>query len=185
MILRGLLLLARGSKSGIREFGDDLDSFTSALAPLIAFPLVFAGITALEGHWEAAAVAFLAQLCSALTLPVILYEYAKRTNREALWLRTVVAAYWSVWVAIPVALIMFMISGILIGAGLPQAAAIHGAEAALVLYMLWLQWVVFSAGLGAGRLEALALLVACGVVLVVCTVTPVALGYALHSPVVG
>ena len=36
MIFRGLMLLARGQKTGIKEFGNTLDSFTASLAPLIA-----------------------------------------------------------------------------------------------------------------------------------------------------
>jgi hypothetical protein len=185
MIIRGLFMLARGEKAGIREFGDDLDSFTSSLAPLVAFPLVWAGITALSGQWESALVAFLAQICAVLALPVIVHAYAARTNREELWLRTVVAMNWSLWVAIPAALLVGLLGGLLEGAGLPAGLVGHAAMAGLLLYMLWLQWFIFSAGLGTGTLEGFALLVTCGLAQALFAITPMALGYAMHSPLVG
>ena len=97
MILRGLLLLARGQKSGIKDFGNSADGFTASLAPLIAFPLVGAGISALGGQWQLAAIGLLSRLCAVLALPLITYEFARRTGREALWLRTATALDWSFW----------------------------------------------------------------------------------------
>ena len=38
MILRGLLMLAKGDKAGLDEFGNSLEAFTASLAPLIASP---------------------------------------------------------------------------------------------------------------------------------------------------
>ena len=56
MILRGLFLMARGAKSGIKEFDNSMDAFTASLAPLIAFPLVGAGVSALGGQWQLALI---------------------------------------------------------------------------------------------------------------------------------
>ena len=44
MILRGLLLLARGGRAGMKEFDNSADALAASLAPLIAFPLVGAAL---------------------------------------------------------------------------------------------------------------------------------------------
>ena len=83
MIFRGLLLLARGKKSGIKDFANTMDAFTASLAPLIAFPLVGAGISVLGGQRQLAAIGLLSRFCGVLALPVITHEFARRTGREA------------------------------------------------------------------------------------------------------
>ncbi len=73
MILRGLWRLAKGDAAGIKEFGGGLDNFYASLAPLIAFPLVGALVTAMQVDWRVAVLSFLARLCGVLVLPVLVY----------------------------------------------------------------------------------------------------------------
>jgi hypothetical protein len=185
MILRGLYLLARGAKEGMREFGDDLDSFTSSLAPLIALPLVGDGFMAAGGDWRGAGIGFLAQLCSVLSLPVIVYEFARLTKHDANWLRTVVALDWSVWVVLPAALAVGICGGLIATAGVPVESATYAAIAALLVYMLWLHLFIIRTGLGLGWGQAVALLFMCAAVQGMCAVTPMLLGFGPHGPLTG
>jgi hypothetical protein len=147
MIWRGVFLLARGKAAGIKEFGNSMDSMTASLAPLIAFPMVGAAITAINGQPKLAAIAFLARLCAVLALPVITYEFARLTKRDSLWLRTTTALDWSFWIIIPLLLIAGFTGAGLVSAGLDIKYAEYAALALLIAYLLWLQWFTIRTGL--------------------------------------
>jgi hypothetical protein len=165
MIWRGIWLLARGRAAGIKEFGNSVDALTASLAPLIAFPMVGAGITALGGQPKLAVVAFLARLCAVLAVPVITYEFARLTKRESLWLRTTAALDWSFWLIIPLLLVAGFIGTGLVTAGLAVKNAEYAAMAMMIIYMLWLQWFTVRAGLETTALAAAALVLANTIVL--------------------
>jgi hypothetical protein len=154
MIWRGVWLLARGRAAGIKEFGNTVDSLTASLAPLIAFPLVGAGITAMNGQPKLAAVAFLARLCAVLALPVITYEFARLTKRDTIWLRTTTALDWSFWLIVPLLLVAGFIGTGLVTAGLAVKYAEYAAMGLLIAYMLWLQWFTIRTGLETSALAA-------------------------------
>ena len=159
MIVRGLLRLARGDKGGIAEFDGSAEGFAASLAPLIAFPLVFSGSIILAGNWREGVLAFLCSMCMVLAVPVIVYEVASRSGREALWLRTATALDWSFLMFLPLC------------AGAIRAALVAAAEGLSLQndivtilgmmggYMLWYHWVILRAGLGLSGLQA-AMLVA-------------------------
>jgi hypothetical protein len=146
-ILRGILLLAFGQAKGIEEFGNTPDALTAALAPLIAFPLVGAGLVALSGQPLAAGLAFLARLCGVLVLPVTTQLYAKYTGREAFWFRTATALSWSFWLLIPLLLVAAFIGALLVGAGVKEGRAEQVVVVVLACYILWLHWFIARAGL--------------------------------------
>ncbi len=154
MILRGLLLLARGQKSGIVDFRNTMDAFTASLAPLIAFPLVGASLSALGGHWQVALVGFCARLCAVLVLPLLAYEFARLAGRETLWLRTAAALDWSFWMMIPVLFILALISSAMVAMGLPMQMAIYIILGAMGVYLLWYHWVIVRAGLEVSHVQA-------------------------------
>jgi hypothetical protein len=181
MILRGLFFLARGAKEGMKEFGDDMDSFTSSLAPLIAIPLVAAGLVGGGGDWRGAVMGFLAQLCWVLALPVIMFEYARWLQRDTQWLRTAVALNWSVWLVLPVALLAGILGALVAAFGVPVEVATLGALGALLAYMFWLRWFIFTAGLGLTGWQAAGLVMICAAVQVVCLGTPLVLGFTGHG----
>jgi hypothetical protein len=165
MIWRGIWLLARGRAAGIKEFGNSVDALTASLAPLIAFPLVGAGITATNGQPKLAVIAFLARLCAVLAVPVITYEFARFTKRESLWLRTTAALDWSFWLIVPLLVAAGFIGTGLVAAGLSVKNAEYAAMALMIAYMLWLQWFTVRNGLEATALQAAGLVLANTVVL--------------------
>ncbi|MDE8347234.1 MAG: hypothetical protein POH28_13835 [Acidocella sp.] len=178
MILRGLWLLARGRDTGLREFADGLDGFTASLAPLIAFPLVGAGVSALGGDWQLAIIAFLSRVSVVLALPLIIHEYARRTGREALWLRTATALDWSFWLLMPLLFIAAFAGAALVEAGVAMQNAEYAALGFIVGYQIWLHWFVVRAGLQMKALAAAALVLVSGAVALLLTAAPFALNYA-------
>ena len=127
MILRGLLMLAKGDKAGLNEFSNSLESFTASLAPLIAFPLVGAGISVAAGQWQIAIIGFLSRGCAVLVLPVMTYEFARRFGRESLWPRTATALNWSFWMVVPMIFISAFAGALMVQAGLTPLQAITAA----------------------------------------------------------
>lgn len=179
MILRGLFLMARGAKSGIKEFDNSMDAFTASLAPLIAFPLVGAGVSALGGQWQMAIIGFLSRLCAVLALPLITHEFARRTGREALWLRTATALDWSFWLLVPMLFIAAIAGTILVQLGLAMESAEYVALGLMGGYLLWYHWFIVRTGLVLGRRQAAFLVVITGLTIALFTAGPFLLSYAL------
>jgi hypothetical protein len=154
MIVRGLLRFARGDKGGISEFDGTLEGFATSLVPLIAFPLVFSGSVILSGEWRVGVLAFLSSVCMVLVVPVIIYEVAKRTGREALWLRTATALDWSFLMFVPLLAGAICAAAVAAAAGLPlqdDFAVILGMMGG---YMLWYHWLILRAGRGLSGWQA-------------------------------
>jgi hypothetical protein len=158
-VLRGIFLLARGRKAGIAEFANTQDALSASLAPLIAFPLVGAGIIALGGHPELGVIALLSRLCGVLALPVITHAYAKWMGREASWLRTATALNWSFWVLIPMLFTAALIGAGLVTAGLPNIRAEEIVIFLTCAYMLWLHWFTVRIGLDLSSGKAIGLVI--------------------------
>ena len=158
-ILRGIFLLARGKQAGIAEFANTGDALSASLAPLIAFPLVGAGIIAFGGQPKLAAIAVLSRVSGVLALPVITHAYAKLMGKENLWLRTATALNWSFWLLIPLLFVTAMIGAGLVTAGLPQIKAEAAIIVLLGAYMLWLHWFIVRSGLSLSVLQAVGLVI--------------------------
>lgn len=58
-VLRGILLIGRGRREGLAEFGSSRDAFLASLAPLLAFPLVGAALMMAGGQSRGAAASLL------------------------------------------------------------------------------------------------------------------------------
>jgi hypothetical protein len=177
MILRGLLQLARGDKSGIKDFGNSMEAFTASLAPLIAFPLVGAGLSMVGGEWRLALVGLLSRLCAVLALPLITHEFARRTGREELWLRTATALDWSFWILIPLLFLTAFAGALLVEAGLTMSMAELLALGVLAGYLLWYHWFIVRTGLALGVWQAVLLVVLTSLAVGVFTVGPVLLDF--------
>ncbi len=176
MILRGLWRLAKGDAAGIKEFGAGLDNFYASLAPLIAFPLVGALVTALQVDWRVAVVSFLARLCGVLVLPVLVYEFARFYGREPMWLRAATALNWSFWALLPVLLVGAFLGAILAQMGLPMRTAELATMGVMGAYLLWYRWFILRAGLGLNGWRAALIVLVSGTLIALFTVVPVALG---------
>jgi hypothetical protein len=178
VILRGLFLMARGAKSGIKEFDNTMDAFTASLAPLIAFPLVGAGVSAVGGQWQLALIGFLSHLCAVLALPLITHEFARRTGREALWLRTATALDWSFWLLVPLLFVAAIAGAVFVQFGLPLMSAEYIALGLMGGYLFWYHWFVVRTGLVLGRGQAAFLVVITSLAMALFTAGPFLLDYA-------
>ncbi len=176
MILRGLLLLARGRAEGIKEFDNTENALTASLAPLIAFPLVGAVITAVNGAPRLAIIGFLARLCAVLAAPLIVFELARLSGRRSLWLRTAAALDWSFWLLVPLLLAAGIVGGCLVAAGVGQNHAIAGAFAAILAFLFWSQWFVVRAGLNLRPVAAAAVVAAVWLAIALCSAGPGLIG---------
>lgn len=184
MILRGLFMLARGRKAGINEFSGSMDAFSASLAPLIAFPLVGAGISAMSGQWAFALLGLFSRICAVLALPVIVYEFARRTGREALWLRTATALDWAFWMLLPVLFVAAFAAALLVEAGLGMEPAEIGVLVVSGGYLLWYHWFIMRAGLSLNGLQALGLLLFSSLVVAALSAAPVLVFPQLYAQAV-
>lgn len=147
MILQGLIKLARGDAKGIEEFSGTPEAFSASLAPLIAFPLVGAFITALSGDWKAALIGLLSRFCAVLALPLVTYEFARLFSRQTLWLRTATALNWCFWLVLPAIFVAALLGSVIVTMGLPVERAEIAVLGLIGLYLLWNRWFVFKSGL--------------------------------------
>jgi hypothetical protein len=147
MILQGLFKLARGNAKGIEEFSGTKEAFSASLAPLIAFPLVGAMITAAGGDWKTAILGALSRLCAVLTLPLITYEFSKLFGKTNLWLRTATALNWCFWLVLPAIFLAALLGSFFVQFGLPLIRAEKVVLELVAFYLLWNRWFVFKAGL--------------------------------------
>jgi hypothetical protein len=176
--VRGVALLARGRAAGLAEFAGTREAFLASLAPLIAFPLVGAGLIMASGQPVAAASDFLATLCALLVPPVLSHMLAERWERAEAWLRYAVAFNWCQW-AIPVVAVGLMsVLALAVGLGFPSGIA--GAVVLLLLlaYGLWLHWFLAVHGLHLSGARAALLVVVVNVGTGLLVLAPHLLGFA-------
>lgn len=147
MILQGLIKLARGDAKGLEEFSGTPEAFSASLAPLIAFPLVGAFITAVSGDWKGALLGLFSRLCAVLALPMVTYEFARLFGKQHLWLRTATSLNWCFWLVLPAILVAALLGSVLVQFHLPLAHAEMVVLGLIGLYLLWNRWFVFKAGL--------------------------------------
>ncbi len=163
--LRGAMRLALGRQDGIALFEDTPAAFLGSLAPLIAFPLVGAGLLALLGRAELALYLLMLAVVAQLGPAVVSHALACWWGRGQLWLRYATAFNWCQW-ALPVMALLFLIAmQLLAGDSLSVDDASQLLLLAVSLYGLWLNWVIARAALGlrAGRAVLFVLLVNVGV----------------------
>ncbi len=160
MILPGLAKLARGSAKGVEEFSGTPEAFSASLAPLIAFPLVGAFVSAVSGDWKMALIGLLSRLCAVLALPVLTYEFARLFGRKQLWLRAATALNWCFWLVLPAILVAALLGSVLVTFGMKMDRPEIVVLALIGVYLLWNRWFVFKAGLQLNGWRALLMLLA-------------------------
>jgi hypothetical protein len=169
VILTAVLRVARGRKDGIPLFGNSVQAFLTSLAPLIAFPLVGAGLMLLRGGGARPLADLLATACALLAPPVLSHQFARLWQREAAWPRFATAFNWCQWALPVVAMLILLLTGFLMEAGLSNRAAGIILVLGLAGYGLWLHWFLarHALSLSAGRSALLVLGVNVGTVAVV------------------
>jgi uncharacterized membrane protein YphA (DoxX/SURF4 family) len=168
-LLLGVLRLARFDAAGLAEFGATTQAFLASLAPLIAFPLVGAGLMLLRGGGLDAVAGFLATLCALLTPPVLSQLLALLWRREPEWLRYATAFNWCQWVIPVAAVAVLLLAGLLVTMGLPNRVGALIVVLVLLSYGLALHWFIARNGLrlSAVRAAILVLVVNFGTALLV------------------
>lgn len=157
--LLGIARVARGRREGLQQFGATNEAFLASLAPLVAFPLVNAGLLLLTGKAWDAAEGFLQALCAVLAPPVLSQALAQAWGRDAAWLRYATAFNWCQWALPAMAAALLLALGFLLHAGLPQDAAVVVFALGLAAYALWLHWFVTRHALDLGPWRAALLVV--------------------------
>ena len=168
-ILVGLWRIARGRTDGIACFGGDAQSFLSSLAPLIAFPLVGAGVGLFTEGPRRALTDLAMTLCALLTPAVISYELARVWKRTDSWARFATAFNWCEWILPILACLILIPLSVAITLGMAEDAASLLLLSCLGIYGLWLHWFLARNALSLSRFRAavLVFLVNLGTVVVV------------------
>jgi hypothetical protein len=175
-IVRGILRTARGRADGIKCFGGTVQSFLASLAPLIAFPLVGAGMALVDDGARPALSGFLAALCGLLAPPVLSYEFARLWGRTAVWPRFATAFNWCQWILPVLAIILMIPLSLALGVGLSDRIAGIFLLLALGFYALWLHWFLARRGLEVSGLRAAILVVVVNLGTVLAVLGPRLLG---------
>jgi hypothetical protein len=156
-ILLGIVRVACGRADGLARFGATRQAFLASLAPLVAFPLVGGALLLLGGAGRAGAAQLLATLCALLAPPVLSFEVARLWGRRSAWLCFATALNWCQWAIPIVAVVLLGVLPPILGAVLPERAAVAATLGAVGCYALWLHWFVARHGLALSRLRAAAL----------------------------
>ena len=149
--LRGIMQLARGRPEGLAQFGGTVPAFLSSLAPLIAFSIVGGVLTLGVAEPMIAFSIFLLSAITQLAPPVLSHAIAVRWGREEDWLRYATAFNWCQCLTPLGVLATAVLMSVGIGLGLSPRAAQSYAFLALLIYVMWLQWLVARHGLDLSR----------------------------------
>lgn len=139
-VMVGILRIARGRADGVACFGATAQSFLASLAPLIAFPLVGAGITTFTEGPRKGLSGLAITLCALLTPAVLSFELARLWHRSERWIQFATAFNWCEWTLPVLACLVMVPLSLAIGAGLDENAASLVLVSCLGLYGLWLHW---------------------------------------------
>jgi hypothetical protein len=139
-VLVGILRIARGRVDGVECFGSSPQAFLASLAPLIAFPLVGAGLAISAEGPERALTGLAMTLCALLAPAVVSYELAHFWRREEAWPRFATAFNWCEWILPVLACVVILPLSVAISAGMGETAASLVLVVCLGFYGLWLHW---------------------------------------------
>ena len=155
--LLGMVRLARGRVDGLAQFGDTPQAFLASLAPLLAFPIVGAGLMLTTDGPIRALATLLATIVAQLAPAVLSHALARAWSRDGLWLRYATAFNWCQWALPLAAMALLVVLQIARRLGLPAAAADQTLVVALAAYGLWLNWLLARHGLSLSRGRAVGL----------------------------
>jgi hypothetical protein len=168
LVLRGMLLIARGRPEGLNCFRDTPQAFWFSLAPGLS--LLFGGVIESLADGTGGVVGDVpGTLCVLLAPSVLSYEIARLWGREAFWNRFIVAFNWCQWLLPLIGLVALIgLTVVRSGAAISQDA-LRGLFICLALYALWLNWFLARHGLALSpwRAAGLVLMVNLGTVALV------------------
>ncbi|GBQ67367.1 hypothetical protein AA103196_1666 [Ameyamaea chiangmaiensis NBRC 103196] len=155
-IVRGMMLLGRGSASGMGFFGGTVDAFLNALAPQLAWQIVISVLMLAQSPGAMNLTKALLLLCGVLLPPVVTHRLAVLWGREDRWLRYATASLWCDWLTLFVFVVALMLCLALLSS-LMAPALVIGIIIASKTYEFWLRWFVARTGLGLGGWQSLTL----------------------------
>lgn len=158
-ILRGILRVAMGHPDGIAHFAGTVQGFLVSLVPLLSFPTVGTILLLGNGGGLPAIGNLLATVAVLLAAPVLSFEFARRWQREAYWLRFATAFNWCQWLLPLLASVLLIVLGGLLHVGLSDDGATGILVFSLAAYGLWLHWFLARHGLALSPLRAVLLVV--------------------------
>lgn len=171
-VVRGILLIGRGRREGLAEFGSSPDAFLASLAPLIAFPLVGAALMMAGGRPRAAGVSLLGTVIALLAPSVLSYEPAKWWKRQAYWVRYATALNWCQWLVPLLAGVLLILVYTPLAMAVGDVTAGYAVLGLLAGYGLWLNWFIARHGLAISRVRAAVLVVLVNVCTIALVVAP-------------
>lgn len=171
-VLVGLWRVARGKADGIACFGGDAQSFLASLAPLVAFPLVGAGVGLFTEGPRRALTDLAMTLCALLTPAVVSYELAKLWKRTDAWARFATAFNWCEWILPILACLILVPLSVAITFGLAENAASLILLGCLGSYGLWLHWFLARNALLLSRFRAVVLVILVNLATVIVVMGP-------------
>lgn len=175
-VLRGILLLGRGKREGLAQFGSSRDAFLASLAPLLAFPLVGAALMMAGGQSRAAAASLLGTVIALLAPPVLSYEPAKWWKRETYWMRYATALNWCQWLVPLLAAVLLILVYPPLTMAVGEEGAGYSVLGLLAGYGLWLHWFIARHGLAISGVRAAILVVLVNACTIGLVVAPQAIG---------
>lgn len=160
-VLLGMLRVARGRGDGLACFGGTRQSFLASLAPLLAFPLVGAGLSLFTEGVVRALTGLAIAICALLAPAVISYELCRIWRKGEVWLRFATAFNWCEWILPAIACLLMVPLSVGLSAGLSEFAASTLLLVSLAAYGLWMHWFLARKALAisGGRAAMLVLLV--------------------------
>jgi hypothetical protein len=156
-VIVGMFRVARGRADGIFCFGGTAQSFLASLAPLVAFPLVGAGLGLFTEGPRRALTDLAMTLCALLTPAVLSYELARFWQRTEAWFRFATAFNWCEWILPIVACLAMLPLSVAVTAGVTETVASLVLVGFLAAYGLWLHWFLARKALSLSGLRAVLL----------------------------
>jgi hypothetical protein len=167
--------VARGRPDGVNCFGNTPQTFLASLAPLIAFPLVGAGLGMFSEGPRRALTDLALTLCALLTPAVVSYEFARLWGRSDTWCRFATAFNWCEWILPVLAALALLPVSVAVSAGVSQDVAGLVLMGFLGAYGLWLHWFLARTALNLSKLRAAILVAMVNTATVLVIMVPAAL----------
>ncbi|MDI2090089.1 hypothetical protein [Commensalibacter oyaizuii] len=166
-VFRGMVLLGKGRKEGIKEFPSTNEGVLSALAPWVAFAIVmniiipfFSSDFGVTNKLFLNISAFCSNIVGVLCSVLIIQWFAARWKVERLWRRTSTALMWCSWMPIIDFFFLASLAGLLF-MGSPQILVAFFAMIAvfILVYFIWLNWFVVKEGLEVSNKQSVMVLI--------------------------
>ena len=179
--LIGIFELAIGRISGFGRFAASSRAFMVSLAALMCVPAFMALVVAGRAGLDTALTALLAIFCALLVPPVVSHALARLWDREAWWLRFVIAYNYSRIAVVGIYAALLMVAAILLSLRMPRMAVSGVIQTVMLVYTLWFDWFLLRTGLQLSAARAAMGVLALNVATFILVFGPLLLAIALGA----